>query len=310
MKIGIVGCGMVGSAAAFAMALQGAAGELILIDAKTELARAHAEDILHATPFARPVRVSAGQYEDLEGSATVVLACGAAQAGKNETRLQLLERNVRVFESVVPQVVRSAPDAILVVASNPVDVITQVVTRLSGLAAGRVIGSGTILDTARFRALLAERLEIAPQSVHGYVLGEHGDSEVLVWSSVDVGGVPLPDFAAQTGKAIKDSDRESIDEGVRRAAYRIIEGKGSTYYGIGGGLSMIARAIRDDQRLVLTVSNSQNQEWDNVCLSLPRVIGSEGVSATIQPLLSPDEKLALDRSAEILRRAASQIGYG
>ncbi|MGD8798025.1 MAG: L-lactate dehydrogenase, partial [Desulfobacterales bacterium] len=199
MKIGIVGCGFVGSAGAFAIALEGKANELILVDLNADLARAHAEDILHATPFSEPIRVAAGAYPKLKGADLVVLACGVGQK-PGETRVQLLQRNVNVFQEVVPKVLEHAPQTILLIVSNPVDIMTQVVTQISGLAPQSVIGSGTILDTARFRTLLAEHLSIAPHSVHAYVLGEHGDSEVLAWSSGKVGGVPVAEFAAQIGR--------------------------------------------------------------------------------------------------------------
>jgi len=310
MKVGILGCGFVGSAAAYAMVLQGAANELVLVDLNRKLAQAHAEDILHATPFAHPVRIIAGDYDSLIDSELIVLACGVGQR-PGETRLQLLERNARIFEEVIPRVQQFAPQAILLVATNPVDIITRIVTRISGLPSGRVIGSGTILDTARFRALLAEHLRVASQSVHAYVLGEHGDSEVLVWSSATVGGVPLSDFAEQAGVSITDEIHKQIDERVRRAAYRIIEGKGATYYGIGAGLSRIAHAIRNDERAVLTVSTvtDEMKELGAVSLSLPRVIGSRGIEATLRPKLSLDETTSLLKSAEILRQAAKEIGF-
>jgi L-lactate dehydrogenase len=309
MKVGIVGCGLVGSTAAYAMALEGAARDLVLIDLNPEVARAHAEDILHATPFSTPVRIAAGDYPDLQGADAVVLACGVAQRS-GETRLQLLERNAKVFREVLSQVLEYASEPLLIVASNPVDVMTQVVTRVSGLAPGRVIGSGTILDTARFRALLGEHLRVAPQSVHAYVLGEHGDSEVLVWSSARVGGVPISDFAEQAGRPTTEDVKARIDEGVRHAAYRIIEGKGATYHGIGGGLARIVRAIRDDERTVLTLSSlSMNVEGvDEVSLSLPRILGGKGLEAELRPVLSDEEHGALRKSAEILREAASQLG--
>jgi L-lactate dehydrogenase len=188
--------------------------------------------------------------------------------------------------------------------------MTQVVTRISGLAPGRVIGSGTILDTARFRTLLGEHLRVAPQSVHAYVLGEHGDSEVLVWSSARVGGVPISDFAQQSGRPITEEVKARIDEGVRRAAYRIIEGKGATYHGIGGGLARIIRAIRDDERTALTLSSlSMDVEGvDEVSLSLPRILGGKGIEAELRPALSDEEHEALRKSAGILREAASQLG--
>ena len=235
------------------MILQGVASEILLIDLNEEMARAQAEDLLHATPFARAVRIRAGDYPDLAGADLVVLACGVSQK-PGEGRLELLARNVRVFEPVVPQVLTHAPESVLLVASNPVDLLTQVSAKISGIPPGRVIGSGTILDTARFRVLLAECLNVAPQSVHAYVLGEHGDSEVLVWSSATVGGLPLLEFARQSNCSLTDEGKLKMDDGVRRAAFRIIQGKRATYYGIGAGLSRIARAIRDDERAVLTVS--------------------------------------------------------
>jgi L-lactate dehydrogenase len=274
----------------------------------TKLARAQAEDILHATPFSAPARVTAGDYPDLEGAHVVVLACGVGQR-PGESRLELLGRNVKVFQAVTPKLLKHAPQALLLVASNPVDMITEIVTKLSGLASGRVIGSGTILDTARFRALLGEYLGIASQSVHAYVLGEHGDSEVLIWSSAKVGGVPLAEFAEQIGKPVTPETRSRIDGGVRRAAYRIIEGKGATYYGIGAGLSRIVGAIRDDERAVLTLSMHTDdvQGSAGVSLSLPRVVGAAGVLTTLRPVLSDDEMAAIQESVRILRGVAGEL---
>jgi L-lactate dehydrogenase len=306
MKIGIVGCGFVGSSGAFAIALEGKANDLILVDLNADLARAHAEDILHATPFSQPVRVAAGDYPMLKGADIVVLACGVAQK-PGESRLQLLERNVKVFQNVVPRVLEQAPETILLIVSNPVDIMTQVVTKISNLPRQRVIGSGTILDTARFRTLLAEHLNIAPHSVHAYVLGEHGDSEVLAWSSGKVGGVPLEEFAEQIGRPISDEDKAGIDDGVRQAAYRIIEGKGATYYGIGAGIARIARAITDDEGAVLTLSNMEG--CNGVSLSLPRVLKATGIETTIQPILSNEETEALKKSADILREAATELKF-
>jgi L-lactate dehydrogenase len=310
MKVGIVGSGFVGSTAAYAMVLDGAATDIILVDINEALAQAQAEDILHATPFAKPVRISGGSYSDLEEAELVVLACGVGQK-PGETRLQLLGRNAKIFHQVVPQVLEATPETVLLIATNPVDVMTQVVAGFSGLSPGRVVGSGTILDTARYRALLGEHLGLSPKSVHAYVLGEHGDSEVLVWSSAKVGGVPLLDFAEDKGSAITEEIKSRIDEGVRRAAYRIIEGKGATYYGIGAGLSRIARAIRDDERAVLTVSipTHEIEGVKGVSLSLPRVVGEKGVVETLPPSLSEEEDVALRKSAEILKEAASELGF-
>jgi L-lactate dehydrogenase len=308
MKVGIVGSGAVGSSAAYAMVLSGTASEIVLVDLNEMLARAQAEDLLHATPFTMPVRVAAAGYAALAGARVVVLCCGVAQR-PGETRLELLERNAAVFLQVIPQVTEHAPEAVFLVASNPVDVMTDVVTRIAHLSPGRVFGSGTILDTARFRTLLGEHLGVTPQSIHAYVLGEHGDSEVLVWSSIRIGGLALAEFAEQVHRPLTADVQARIDEAVRRAAYRIIAGKGATYYGIGAGIARLVRAIRDDEHAVLTVSAPASGLGgsDPVCLSLPRMVASQGIEATLLPDLSAEEATALDASARIIRDATGSL---
>ncbi len=308
MKVGIVGSGAVGSSAAYAMVMSGAASEVVLLDVNEKLARAQAEDILNATPFAATVRISAGGYRQLAGAKAVVLACGVGQR-PGESRLELLSRNVAIFQQVVAQVVEHAPHAVLIVASNPVDIMTDVVCRLSALPAGQVLGTGTILDTARFRTMLGEYLGVAPQSVHAYVLGEHGDSEVFVWSSIAVGGVPVDEFAAQIGRPLTPAVQARIDEGVRRAAYRIIEGKGATNYGIGSGIASLVKAIRDNSRVVMTLSAPapEVEYLGGVCLSLPRILGARGMETTLHPTLSHEERHAIQQSARILREAAAGL---
>lgn len=304
MKVGIVGAGMVGSAAANALVLRGAAREIVLIDRDEKRARAEAEDILHATPFAHITRVRAGGYGDLGESGAVIIAAGVGQR-PGESRLELLDRNAAVFEAIIPQVLAAAPETILVIATNPVDVMTQIATRISGLPPERVIGSGTILDTARFRALLGSHLAVSPKSVHAYVLGEHGDSEVLCWSVADAGSITVEALARQIGRPLDAAAKARIDEGVRRAAYRIIDGKGATWYGIAGGLTRIIQAIGGDENAVLTVSMLAGdvEGVGPVSLSLPRVIGRRGVVRTLAPDLRADEHAALRRSAEVIRAA-------
>jgi len=308
MKVGIVGCGFVGSTAAYTLVLKGLVNELVLIDINAKMAQAHAEDILHATPFARAVRVVAGDYSLLERADVVILCCGVGQR-PGETRLQLLERNAAIFSGVVGQVLRYAKGPILLVASNPVDIMTHVTLKLSGLPPEKVIGSGTILDTARFRAFLGEHLGVSPSSIHAYVLGEHGDSEVLAWSGVKVGGVPIADFAQQMGQDLTEEVIDRIDDGVRRAAYRIIEGKGATYFGIGAGLAHIIQTIRDNGRRILTVSGLTRDvtEFAGTCLSLPRLVGAGGIMAEFRPDLSDAEDEDLRSSAVILREAVEEL---
>lgn len=308
MKVGIVGAGMVGSSAGYALALMGLASEIVLIDQNDALAVAQAEDIAHAVPFMSSTVVNAGQYRDLQGASVVILAAGVSQK-PGETRLELLERNAAVFRAVLAEVLPVVPEAILLIASNPVDVMTQITTRLSGIDPRRVIGSGTILDTARFRSLVGRHLGISPQSVHAYVLGEHGDSEVLAWTSAMAGSVPLSSFAAQVGSPLTSEVRAQIDDGVRNAAYKIIKGKGSTYYGIGAGLARIVKAIARDQRDVLSVSIATPEVAGvhDVALSIPRVVGAEGVLADLFPDLSDEEYAALNRSASLLKERADAI---
>ena len=308
MKVGIVGAGMVGSAAGYALALMGTASRIVLVDLNADLARAQAEDIAHAVPFASSTVVTSGGYDALSGAGVVILAAGVSQK-PGETRLELLSRNAAVFRGVVAEVRAAAPDAILLVASNPVDIMTAITTHLSGMPAKRVIGSGTILDTARFRSLLGQHLGIAPQSVHAYVLGEHGDSEVLAWSAARAGSTPIRSFAAQIGAALTDEVVERIDTGVRNAAYTIIRGKGATWYGIGAGLARIVRAIAQDEQAVLSVSivTPEIEGIRDVALSVPRVVGREGVSADLFPDLSASEHEALERSAVLLKTTTDAL---
>ena len=308
MKVGLVGAGMVGSAAGYALALMGTASRVVLVDRDHDLARAQAEDIAHAVPFASATVVTAGGYDDLKGAAVVILAAGVSQK-PGETRLELLSRNADVFRAIVGSVLAAAPNAILLVATNPVDIMTDVATRLSGLDPARVIGSGTILDTARFRSLVGSHLGIAPQSVHAYVLGEHGDSEVLAWSAARAGSVPLRSFAAQVGAPLTDSIVTRIDDEVRNAAYTIIAGKGATWYGIGAGLARIVRAIGRDEQAVLSVSivTPEVEGVRDVALSVPRVVGAQGVAAQLFPELDAGEHAALERSARLLKETSSAL---
>ncbi len=309
MKIGIVGAGFVGATSAYAIVMQGAASEIVIVDRDDSLAAAQADDIMHAAPFSHPVLVRDGGYSDLGGSDIVVVAAGVGQQ-PGETRLQLLERNAAVFGQIIPTVRSEAPEALLIIATNPVDVMTQVAAGLAGLPPGRVIGTGTILDTARFRSLLGEHLSVSPQSVHAFVLGEHGDSEVLHWSGASAAGAPVAEYAAQVGRPLTEKVMAAIDDSVRNAAYRIIDGKGASYFGIGAGVARLVRAIRSDQRAVLATSIVTDEVVgvSNVALSLPRVIGAGGVVATIAPELDDVERKALRVSANTLSEAVRSLG--
>jgi L-lactate dehydrogenase len=312
MKIGIVGAGVVGSTAAYAMVMRGVGREIVLVDLNTKRAQAEADDILHAVPFAHPLQVRAGEYSDLAACRIVVITAGTAQK-PGETRMDLLVRNAAIIAEVVPNVLKHAPDAVLLMVSNPVDVMTHMAAKYAaplGVPSTRILGSGTTLDTARFRALLGRNLQVDPQHVHAYVVGEHGDSEVLTWSIATVGGLPVGDFCGRRIPCRECEEHTRIDDAVRRAAYRIIEGKGATYYGIGSALARITEAILRDQRSILTVCTPTPDVAGvkDVTVSLPRLVGGDGVLDTLPLNLSAEEKNLLNRSAGIVREAIQSLG--
>ena len=312
MKVGIVGSGFVGATAAYALVMRGVGREVVLVDKNMARAAAEADDIRHAVPFAHPLHVRCGEYEDLAGCRVVVLCAGVGQK-PGETRLQLLHRNAQVFREVVPGVLKYAPDAVLVVATNPVDVMTHLTSRFAagcGVPPSRVLGSGTTLDTARFRSLLGGQCGIDSHHVHAYVIGEHGDSEVLTWSLATIGGMPLEKFARLRGVDLSDAVRNDIDHKVRGAAETIIKGKIATYYGIGSALARIVDVILHDQRAVMTVGAPAADVAGvrNVTVSLPRLVGGQGVLETFPLPLTDEESTRLRESARLIRQVLDELG--
>ena len=307
MKVGIIGAGSVGAATAFALIMKGVARKVVLIDSNQKKAEAEAEDIAHAAPFAYANKIKAGNYEDLKGCEIVIVTAGANQK-PGETRIDLLGRNVKIFESIIPQIAKAAPDTTLLITANPVDIMTEVALRLSGFPKEKVIGSGTVLDTARLRTLLGYHLGISPQSIHANVIGEHGDSEVIVWSAGDAGTVSLDKLAEEINKPFSAEVKSKIDDGVRNAAYKIIDGKGATFYGIAGALTRICAAITNNEYAILTVSSHQDdvEGVKNVCLSLPTVLGKRGVHKVIYPVLNAEEKAELHKSASTMKEYSDQ----
>lgn len=313
MRTGIIGSGMVGSTAAYAMLMSGTAGEIILIDKDRARAEAEADDLRHATPFAHPKVIRPGGYEDLIGAGVVILAAGVGQK-PGESRLDLLKRNQAVFEDIVPAVVANAPDAVLLVATNPVDIITHMTAKIAGrdgFPSRRVIGSGTTLDTARFRSLLGSYLDVDARHVHAYVVGEHGDSEVLTWSTVTVAGTPLDRYCSLQGISFDETIRSEIDHGVRNAAYTIIAGKGATYYGLGAILSRLVDIVEHKHRSVLTVCTPTDEVEGiaDVTISLPFLVGGEGVDRRLPLELSDQEHTDLAESTAVIKQALQSIGY-
>jgi L-lactate dehydrogenase len=311
MKVGVVGSGLVGSTSAYALIQQGVGSEIVLVDANSKRASAEAADLLHAVPFAQGLRVRAGTYTDLIDTRVVILAAGVSQK-PGETRPQLLARNEAVFREIVPQVMKASPSVVLVVATNPVDTMTHLTARIAtehGAEASRVIGTGTMLDTARFRSLVAQWASVDSHQVHADVLGEHGDSEVLAWSSATIGGMPLEMFGAARGLTLNEAERQRIDEATRKAAYAIIEGKGATYYGVGAAIARLVEVILNDRRSILTVCApiEEIEGVKDVTLSLPRIVGAEGVLETFRPPLTDPERVALQQSASTIRAMIDEL---
>jgi L-lactate dehydrogenase len=313
MKTGIVGSGFVGATAAYALVMRGVGRRVVLVDQNRARAESEADDILHAVPFAHPLEVTAGDYADLAGCKVVIVSAGVGQK-PGETRLELLGRNAKVFKQVIPQILQHALQAVLLIATNPVDVMTHIAARYAGDAgvpSSRVIGSGTTLDTARFRSLIGRQLNVDSQHIHAYVLGEHGDSEVLTWSQVTVGGIPLEEFCTGSEISICPDDYAAIDEKVRRAAYHIIEGKGATYYGIGSAIARIVEVILQDERSLLTVCTPMSDVAGvkDVTVSLPNLVGGEGIVQTFFPKLNQAETAALHNSAQIVRSVINELNW-
>jgi L-lactate dehydrogenase len=310
VKVAIVGAGFVGATFAYALLQSGLASEIVLIDANHAKAEGEAMDLNHAVPLAKPARVWAGDYPDCAGAAVTVITAGSNQR-PGETRLDLAARNAAIFRSIVPQVAASNPNGLILVASNPVDILTYAAWKISGLPKERVIGSGTILDTARFRYLLSQYFQVDARSVHAYIIGEHGDSEVPVWSLANIAGMRLPVYCAQNGMTCTGSDLEDLFNQTRDAAYQIIKLKGATYYAIGSGLLRIVEAILRDQSTVLSVSSLIEDYYDiqDVFLSLPCIVDRGGVERVLRLELSPDEILGLRNSANVLKKMTQDLGF-
>jgi len=311
MRIGIVGSGFVGATAAYALIMQGIGREIVLVDKNEKKAEAEANDLFHAVPFSNPLEVHKGDYKDLKGCRLVILSAGVSQK-PGESRLDLLKKNAAIFKEVVPSVLKNAPETVLVVATNPLDIMTHIAARFAsehGVPESRVLGTGTMLDTARFRALLGRKLGVDSQHVHAYVLGEHGDSEVLTWSLVTIGGMNLENFCNQMDICFDEGPKKKIDDQVRNAAYRIIDGKGATYYGVGSAIAKVADVILHGQRSILTVSSPTRdvEGVEDVSVSLPRLVGGEGVITAFPLPLAGKEKEDLRKSAETVRKAIDEV---
>ena len=307
-KVAVIGCGFVGSTTAFGLMQSGFFSQMVLIDANVPKAEGEAMDLSHGLPFARPMRIYAGDYDDLADCGLIVVTAGANQR-PDETRLDLVHRNVAIFRSIIPEIARRTRDAVLLIVSNPVDVLTYAALKLSGYPPNRVFGSGTVLDTARLKYLLGEHLDVDSRSVHAFIIGEHGDSELAVWSGANVSGISLDHFCELRGHFDHPAANDRLYRQVRDSAYEIIARKGSTYYGVAMAVTRIALAVVRDEHSILPVSSLMSGLYglDDLCLSLPAVVGRTGVETVLDLALSPLEQSDLLRSAHTLRQVLDTL---
>lgn len=301
-KAVMIGCGFVGSASAFSLMQSGLFNELVMIDADRKRAEGEAWDISHGVPFARPMKIYAGDYDDITDASIVIVTAGANQQ-PGETRLDLVQKNIKIFESIIPEISKRDFKGILLIVSNPVDILTYAAIKLSGLPQNRVIGSGTVLDTARLKYAIGGHLNVDSRSVHAFIIGEHGDSEIAAFSSANVSGVPLNTFCEMRGHYDHKSATEKIAEDVKNSAYEIISRKKATNYGIAMSVKRICEAIVRDEKSILPVSSMMQGEYgiNDVVLSMPAVVGKNGVETHIPISLNKGEIENLHKSADTLK---------
>lgn len=307
-KCAIIGCGFVGASCAFSLVQRGLFSELVLIDANREKAEGEAMDLSHGLPFARPMDIYSGSYDDIADCGLIIVTAGANQK-PGETRLDLVKKNVGIYKSIIPEIKERKCEGILLIVSNPVDILTYTALKLSGFPANRVIGSGTVLDTARLKYLVGQHLDVDSRSVHAYIIGEHGDSELAVWSSANVSGIDLNHFCELCGHYNHMQSMQKLYENVRDSAYDIIKKKGATYYGIAMAVCRIAECIQRNEHSILPVSSLIEGHYglDGVCMSVPTIVGSEGVEKVLDIQLSGDEQLKLLRSSEALKKVLDTL---
>jgi L-lactate dehydrogenase len=307
-KAVMIGCGFVGSASVFALMQSGLFSEIAMIDADMEKAEGEAMDISHGIPFARHMRIYAGTYDDVKDAGIVIITAGANQK-PGETRLDLVHKNVGIFKSIIPEITSRNFDGILLVVANPVDILTKVAQKLSGLPENRVIGSGTVLDTGRLKYRLSDHLQVDSKSIHAFIIGEHGDSEIVAWSSANVSGVPLSNFCEMRGHYEHREAENEIAEKVKNSAYDIIQRKRATYYGVAMAVKRICEVIVRNEEAILPVSTAMHGEHgiDDVVLSMPCVVGSNGIETQVPIVMSEEETAKLQESAKVLKEILDSL---
>ncbi len=312
VKISVIGAGYVGATTAYALMLGGLSEEIVIVDLNKDKAIGEAMDIAHGAAFVKPVKVTSGDYEDTKGSDIVIITAGAAQK-PGESRLDLVNKNIGIFKGLVPEVVKYSPDAIIIVVSNPVDILSYVTYKISGFPKERIIGSGTVLDTSRFRTLLAEYLDVDARSIHGYIMGEHGDSEIAAWSLTNIAGVKLEDYVEITQKEKGDlSFMEYIPISVKNAAYEMINTKGFTNYAVALAIRRICEAVVGDEKAILTVSSLLEGEYglNDLFISVPSIVGKEGIIQAIEVPLNKQEMADFKASAKTMHEIIDESNLG
>lgn len=306
-KVVMIGCGFVGAASAFCLMQSGLFSEMVMIDSDPNKAEGEALDISHGIPFAKPMKIYAGNYDDIKGASVIIITAGANQK-PGETRLDLVKKNISIFKSIIPEITKRNYNGIILVVANPVDILTTVALKLSGLPENKVIGSGTVLDTARLKYRLGEHLNVDSRSVHAFIIGEHGDSEIAAWSSANVSGIPLNKFCEMRGHFNHDEAMFRIAEDVKNSAYEIISKKNATYYGIAMAVKRICEAIVRDEKSILPISSMMHGEHgiEGVSLSMPAIVGKDGVETHVPIQLNQEEVEKLQKSAQTLKNILDQ----
>lgn len=307
-KAAIIGCGFVGTSIAFSLVQKGIFSELVLIDANEKKAEGEAMDLSHGLPFTKPMEIKAGGYEDIADCAMIIITAGANQK-PGETRLDLVHKNVEIYKSIIPKIVEKNQEATLLIVSNPVDIMTYVALKLSGYPSHKVIGSGTVLDTARLKYLLSRHLDVDSRSIHAFIIGEHGDSELAVWSAANVSGIPLNHFCELRGYFDHMESMDRIYQSVRDSAYEIIEKKGATYYGVAMAVCRIAESVIRNEHSIMPISVYLNGLYGlhDICLSIPTVVGQEGAEKVLDIPLDLMEMGKLVYSAEELKKIIGEL---
>ena len=306
-KVVMIGCGFVGAACSFAIMQSGLFSEMVLIDADKSKAEGEALDISHGVPFAKPIKIYAGDYDDIKDASLIIVTAGANQK-PGETRLDLVKKNISIFKSIIPEIKKRDFNGVLLIVANPVDILTTVAQKLSGLPENKVIGSGTVLDTARLKYELGNHLNVDSRSVHAFIIGEHGDSEIAAWSSANVSGIPLNKFCEMRGHFNHDEAMKRIAENVKNSAYEIIEKKKATYYGVAMAVKRICEAIVRDEKSILPISSLMKGDFgiEGISLSMPAIVGKDGVECLVPIQLNEEEISKLQQSAQTLKNTLSQ----